>query len=217
MSRTGRYKIQGTLGFVFMAAGMFLLTLLDANSTQFEVSAFTVVFGLGLGISMSVFNVVSQNAVEARYMSSSISAIQFIRQMGGTIGLAIIGSLVNQKLVQQIPKHVPGQVLAGIPAQLRSQLLNPEALFGGGISKVLASAPPAARAQLARALPTIIEGVRVSLAESVHVAFVIGLVLALLAAGISLFIREIPLKRMTAAQERAMAARSESPAATASV
>jgi len=217
MSRTGRYKIQGTLGFLFMAAGMFLLTLLDANSTQFEVSAFTVVFGLGLGISMSVFNVVSQNAVAARYMSSSISAIQFIRQMGGTIGLAIIGSLVNQKLVQQIPKHVPGEVLARIPAQFRSQLLNPEALFGGGVNKILASAPPGARVQLANILPTIIEGVRVSLAESVHIAFVIGLVLALAAAGISLFIREIPLKRMTAAQERAMAARSESPAATASV
>ncbi|MDQ6746526.1 MAG: MFS transporter, partial [Candidatus Dormibacteraeota bacterium] len=61
------------------------------------------------------------------------------------------------------------------------------------------------------------EGVRVSLAESVHIAFLIGLSLAIVAAVISLFIREIPLKRMTAAQERAMEARGETPAAPAAV
>jgi EmrB/QacA subfamily drug resistance transporter len=204
MSRTGRYKIQGTVGFVLMAAGLYLLTLLDASSTQLQVSVDVVVFGLGLGISMSVFNVVSQNAVEARYMSSSVSAIQFIRQMGGTIGLAVIGSLVNQELIRQIPKHIPGQVLARVPAGLRGTLLNPEALFGGQLSQVLASAPPQARAQLAQILPIVKEGVRVSLADSVHVAFVIGMVLALLAAAASLFIKEIPLKRITAAQERAL-------------
>ena len=215
MSRTGRYKVQGTIGFLFMSAGMFLLTFLDASSTQLQVSLDVVVFGLGLGISMSVFNVVSQNAVSARYMSSSISAIQFIRQMGGTIGLAVIGSLVNQRLTEQIPKHISGQVLARIPAQVRGQLLNPEALFGGGVARLVAGAPPQVRSQLLQVLPIVKEGVRVSLAESVHIAFVIGLVLALVAAGISLFIKEIPLKRMTAAQERAMAARSESPTAAA--
>ncbi|MGI8608481.1 MAG: MDR family MFS transporter [Candidatus Dormibacteria bacterium] len=215
MSRTGRYKVQGTIGFVFMAAGMFLLTFLDASSTQLQVSLDVVVFGLGLGISMSVFNVVSQNAVAAKYMSSSISAIQFIRQMGGTIGLAVIGSLVNQELVRQIPKHISGQVLARIPGPVRGQLLNPEALFGGGVAKLLADAPPQLRAQILQVLPVVKEGVRVSLADSVHIAFVIGLVLALIATGVSLFIKEIPLKRTTAAQDRAVAARSESPAATA--
>ena len=219
MSRTGRYKIQGTVGFLFMAAGMYLLTLLDANSSQFQVSADTVVFGLGLGISMSVFNVVSQNAVHVRYMSSSISAIQFIRQMGGTIGLAVIGSLVNQRLTAQIPKHVPGNVLAQIPAHLRGTLLNPEALFSGQGSVDLTKVSKADFHFFTQVLPPIFpiikEGVRLSLAESVHIAFITGLVLALVAAGISLFIKEIPLKRTTAAQERALAARGESPHAAA--
>ncbi|MFN2466229.1 MAG: MDR family MFS transporter [Candidatus Dormibacteria bacterium] len=217
MSRTGRYKVQGTVGFVLMAAGMFLLTFLNASSTQLQVSLDIIVFGLGLGISMSVFNVVSQNAVEARYMSSSISAIQFVRQMGGTIGLAVIGSLVNQELVRRIPTHVPNAVLAGIPPQLRSQLLNPEALFGGGVKQILAQAPGPVRAQLLHVLPAVVEGVRVSLAESVHIAFVIGLALSIFAALVSLFIKEIPLKRTTAAQERAAQARGETPAATAAV
>ena len=215
MSRTGRYKIQGTVGFVLMAAGMFLLTLLDASSSQLQVSLDVVVFGLGLGISMSVFNVVSQNAVEARYMSSSVSAIQFIRQMGGTIGLAVIGSLVNQRLTAQIPKHISPALLARIPAAARDKLLNPEALFGGQLNDFLSKAPAPLRAQLLQVLPTIKEGVRLSLADSVHIAFVIGLVLAVVAAFASLFIREIPLRRMTAAQERAMAARAETVSATA--
>ena len=215
MSRSGRYKVQGVVGFALMSAGMYLMTLLDASATQLRVSLDVIVFGLGLGISMSVFNVVSQNAVENRYMSASVSAIQFIRQMGGTIGLAVIGSLVNQKLNEEIPKHIPAALLNRMPASAKTTLPNPEALFGGQVNDFLAKASPAARAQIEAVLPVIKQGVRLALADSVHVAFVIGLALAVFATFVSLFIREIPLRRMSAAQERAMAARGETPSAVA--
>src|SRR5438105_5439857 len=61
ISRTGRYRIQAVAGMAAVAIGILLTTLLDARSTQAQVTPAMVILGLGLGLSMPVFNVVSQN------------------------------------------------------------------------------------------------------------------------------------------------------------
>ncbi len=98
ISRTGRYRFQALAGIAAMAGGIFLATLLTVHSTQAQVAPAMVVLGLGLGFSMPVFNVVSQNAVAPRLMSSATSAVQFIRQIGATLGLAVMGSYFNARL-----------------------------------------------------------------------------------------------------------------------
>ena len=206
LSRTGRYRIQAIVGMLLMCIGMYLLTTLTVNSTQFEVARDVVGFGLGLGLSFSVFNVVAQNAVKAQYISSSISALQFIRQMGGTLGLAVLGSVVNQQLKVKTATDVPASALAKVPAQFRSQITNPQALFSDTIDKAFAAIPnPAVRANLVQALGTIRQGVRLALADSLHVAFVIGLAALLVALVLTFFLKEIPLRKTTAVQDRATA------------
>jgi len=98
ISRTGRYRIQAVAGMAAVATGILLTTLLDARSTQAQVTPAMVILGLGLGLSMPVFNVVSQNAVPQRLMSSATSAVQFSRQIGATLGLAVMGSYFNARL-----------------------------------------------------------------------------------------------------------------------
>ncbi|MGH7748764.1 MAG: MFS transporter, partial [Candidatus Dormibacteria bacterium] len=98
ISRTGRYRAQALAGMALIAAGIFLATLLDAHTTQAQVTPAMVILGLGLGLSMPVFNVVSQNAVPQRLMSSATSAVMFVRQMGATLGLAVMGSYFNARL-----------------------------------------------------------------------------------------------------------------------
>ena len=98
LSRTGRYRAQAVAGMALIAAGVLLATRLDASSGQGDVTPAMIVLGLGMGLSMPVFNVVSQNAVPQRLMSSATSAIQFIRQMGATLGLAVTGSYFNSQL-----------------------------------------------------------------------------------------------------------------------
>jgi len=213
LSRTGRYKVQAIVGMVLMSAGMYLLTTLTVNATQFEVARDTVAFGLGLGMSFAVFNVVAQNAVKAQYISSSTSALQFIRQIGGTLGLAVLGSIVNQQLKEKTATDVPASALARVPPQFRSQITNPQALFSDAIDKAFSAIPnPGIRANLLQALGVIRHGVRLALADSIHTAFVIGLAALLVALFLTFFIREIPLRKTTAAQDRA-AARAEAAAA----
>ena len=209
LSRTGRYKAQAVIGMILMSIGMYLLTTLTVNSTEFEVSRDTVAFGLGLGMSFAVFNVVAQNAVKAQYISSSTSALQFIRQIGGTLGLAILGSIVNQQLKEKTAVDVPASALAKIPAQYRSQITNPQALFTDAVDKAFNSIPnPALRQSLLESLAVIRHGVRLALADSIHIAFVVGLAALLVALALTFFIKEIPLRKTTAAQDRA-AARAE--------
>jgi EmrB/QacA subfamily drug resistance transporter len=206
MSRNGLYKVQAIVGMVLMASGMYLLTTLTIHSTQSEVARDVVGFGLGLGLSFSVFNVVAQNAVKAQYISSSVSALQFIRQMGGTLGLAVLGSVVNQQLKVKTAADVPASALSRIPPQFRGQITNPQALFSDTIDKALAAIPnPTARATLLQALTTVRQGVRLALADSIHIAFVIGLAVLLLALLLTFFIKEIPLRKTNAAQDRATA------------
>jgi EmrB/QacA subfamily drug resistance transporter len=213
LSKTGRYKVQAIVGMVLMTAGMYLLTTLTVNSTQFQVARDVIAFGLGLGMSFAVFNVVAQNAVKAQYISSSTSALQFIRQIGGTLGLAVLGSIVNQQLKERTATDVPASALSSIPPQFRSQITNPQALFSNAIDKAFSAIPnPGVRASLLQALGQIRHGVRLALADSIHTAFVIGLAALLVALFLTFFIKEIPLRKTTAAQDRA-AARAEAAAA----
>jgi EmrB/QacA subfamily drug resistance transporter len=196
MSRTGRYKVQSIIGFISMAFGAFLLTTLTIHATQLEVSRDVIAVGFGLGISMSVFNVIAQNAVPTRMISSSVGALQFIRQMGGVIGLAIIGSIVNQRLQQEIPRHLDPRILAGIPASARANLLNPEALFSASGQSGLTSLPPGVAG-------AIVSAVKVSLSVALNEAFWIGLIVTLGALVLTVFIKEIPLRKTSAMEDRA--------------
>jgi EmrB/QacA subfamily drug resistance transporter len=107
ISRTGRYRLQGALGSGLIALGVFLATMFSDTSTQAGVTPAMIVLGLGMGLTMPVFNVISQNAVHPRYVSSATSAVQFVRQMGATLGLAVMGSYFNARL----SAHGPGMRL----------------------------------------------------------------------------------------------------------
>ncbi|HXA43807.1 MAG TPA: MDR family MFS transporter [Candidatus Solibacter sp.] len=196
LSRTGRYKVLVVIGMISMTLGMYLLTLLTVSATQFEVGRDVVFFGFGLGLSFAVFNVVAQNAVKAQYISSATSVLQFLRQIGGTLGLAVLGSIVNQQLKVKMGADVPAAALAKVPAALRSQITNPQALFSNAFDRVFA------------AIPGLRYGVKLALADSIHVAFVIGLAALIVGLALTFFIKEIPLRSTTAAQDRA-AARAE--------
>jgi EmrB/QacA subfamily drug resistance transporter len=132
ISRTGRYRLQAIAGIALMGGGILLATGLGASSGQGAVAPAMVVLGLGIGLSMPVFNVISQNAVPQSLMSSATSGIQFIRQMGATLGLAMAGSYFNSRLAA----HGGGGRLALAGAIHDVFVLS---LLGAGVTLVLAA------------------------------------------------------------------------------
>jgi EmrB/QacA subfamily drug resistance transporter len=217
LTRIGRYKVQATVGIACMVVSMYLLTLLTVDSTQWEVSRDVILFGFGLGLNFAVFNVVAQNAVESRFVSSATSALQFVRQIGGVLGLAVLGSLVTQTLKEKVQTDVPPSALLQVPAGMRDQVTNPEKFFSAqfqdAVNQFIVHSPNPGAA--GATFKVIRDGVRMALADSIHVAFEVGFVLLLLALVLSLFVKEIPLRRTSAMEDRnaARAAAAESGAA----
>jgi EmrB/QacA subfamily drug resistance transporter len=98
VSRTGRYRWNAVFGPLVLAFGMFLLWRMDVNTTNAEAARNMVVAGIGIGSMMQVFVLSVQNAVSHVFIGAATALSQFARQIGATVGVAIMGVIVNAGL-----------------------------------------------------------------------------------------------------------------------
>jgi EmrB/QacA subfamily drug resistance transporter len=125
VSKTGRYKIFPIVGTAISAAGMYLLSLMSVTSTKPENSLYMVVLGLGIGLVFQVLVVVVQNAASPRDLGSATAANNYLRQIGGTVGTGIVGSLFASRLVSKLHHMLPAAATAHMPS---GQSLTPQLL-----------------------------------------------------------------------------------------
>lgn len=120
VSRTGHYRLNTIIGPIILGTGLFLLSRMDTSTTNFEAARNMVIAGVGLGLMMQVFVLVVQNSVSIRQMGSATALTQFSRQIGATLGVTLMGVIVNQGL----PKGVgaEGSVVHRLPPTLREDL-----------------------------------------------------------------------------------------------
>ncbi|WP_448062588.1 MDR family MFS transporter [Cellulomonas hominis] len=93
-SRTGRYKIFPILGTSLLALGALLFSRLQVDTGLPEVFTYSILFGLGLGLTMQPLVLAVQNAVPVKDMGVATSASLFFRQVGGTLGTAVFLSIL---------------------------------------------------------------------------------------------------------------------------
>ena len=101
VSRTGRYRLNTLVGPVVLGAGLLLLWRMGVSTTNGEAARNMVIAGIGLGLMMQVFVLVVQNSVPTRSMGSATALTQFSRSIGATLGVAIMGVIINQELPRQ--------------------------------------------------------------------------------------------------------------------
>ena len=94
ISRTGRYKIFPIVGTGFMALGFLIFTTITADTNYWILAGAMLLVGLGLGQLMQTLTIASQNAVGPRDIGVATSSSTFFRQVGGTLGVAVIFSVV---------------------------------------------------------------------------------------------------------------------------
>ncbi|WP_058623017.1 MDR family MFS transporter [Microbacterium testaceum] len=104
IARTGRYRMFPILGTLLMSVGFFLLTFLKYDSPYWHVAIAMLVIGLGLGQLMQTLTIASQNSVGVRDMGVATSGSTFFRQIGGTLGTAVLLSL----LFTLVPTNILG-------------------------------------------------------------------------------------------------------------
>ncbi len=95
ITRTGRYKRNAVIGSTILVAGTAQLFFLGVDSTSWNVTLAMITMGFGLGVGSSLYTTVVQNAVSQTQMGQATGAVTLFRQIGGTVGLALFGSMVN--------------------------------------------------------------------------------------------------------------------------
>ncbi|HEV7758241.1 MAG TPA: MDR family MFS transporter [Acidimicrobiales bacterium] len=98
VSRTGRYRAFPILGMGVATVGMYLLSLLGTDSSNLESAGAMVVFGVGLGMVMQILVLASQNEAEVEDLGVATSTVNFFRSVGGSVGVAVYGSLISSRL-----------------------------------------------------------------------------------------------------------------------
>jgi EmrB/QacA subfamily drug resistance transporter len=104
ISRTGKYRIFPVTGTLVLAAGYIVLTFLTYDKPLWFIFIAMFLIGLGLGQMMQTLTLASQNSVLPTQMGVATGASTFFRQIGGTLGVAVLLSVLFAAL--------PGNVLA---------------------------------------------------------------------------------------------------------
>jgi len=113
ISRTGKYKIFPITGTAFMAAGFFWFTNLSFDKPYWFMMVGMLLVGLGLGQLMQTLTIASQNSVGARDIGVATSASTFFRQIGGTLGTAVLFSVLFSRIPQTIAAAFADSSLQG--------------------------------------------------------------------------------------------------------
>jgi EmrB/QacA subfamily drug resistance transporter len=132
ISRTGRYRLYPLLGGALSTAGMVLLGRLTAHTSYLWQSVAMAVLGLGVGLVLPVLVLVVQNSVDRRDLGAATSANNYLRQIGGSVGAAVVGTLFNSRLTHQLAHRLPHngalppvnsitpQLVRALPAPIRT-------------------------------------------------------------------------------------------------
>ncbi|MEV6503219.1 MFS transporter [Streptomyces prunicolor] len=115
ISHTGRYKIYPLLGSALATLGMWLLSRLEVDTSRLQYSLWMAVLGAGIGMVMPVLVLAVQNSVRPADLGTATSANNYFRQIGGSVGAAIFGTLFANRLTDALRDRIPARAGAGLP------------------------------------------------------------------------------------------------------
>jgi EmrB/QacA subfamily drug resistance transporter len=213
---TGKYRIFLNTGSGLLAlAFVYMVFFLDAETPLWVMSIGMVFIGLGLGQLMQTLMIASQNAVEAKNIGVATSSATFFRQIGGTLGVAVFMTVLFSRVQDQIDlAFARPSVVAGLESALADPavLANPankvllDSLQGQGEGLSIT----ADSSFLIGADDRLTAAFRIGFVESALSIFVIAAILMTLGFVMSWFIRGLPLRTKSAAQENAESERENS-------
>jgi EmrB/QacA subfamily drug resistance transporter len=155
-SRYGRYKPVMLGSLLIMFAGFLIMGFtLSSESNQLEVSLKMIIIGLGLGASGALYSLAVQNALPSEKTGVATASVNFFQQLGGTVGLAVIGTIFASSLTTGLQTNM-AQAMNSLPVELKAQLASQPSPSGNpdftAIKKEIEQASCAQEEQLINAL-----------------------------------------------------------------
>lgn len=209
IARTGRYKIFPTVGTAFMSAGFLLFTFSTADKPVWFMMIGMLLVGLGLGQLMQTLTIASQNSVGPRDIGVATSASTFFRQIGGTLGTAVLFSVLFTRIPDTLASAFGNKtLLAGVKAAATDPTVQADPA-NAGILKLLANPSGIGGALdgdtsfLKAADPRLAQPFLVGFNDATLTVFWVSLVVVLIAFVLSFFLKAPPLRKTSALQEAA--------------
>lgn len=194
ITKSGKYKRFAMMGMPIMVAGMIIMAFM--NSIPLAVISM-IVFGVGLGLGMPVFSLTVQNAVRPDQLGVATASSQLFRNLGGTIGIAVMGTIMATSLQNNLKSAAAaggGADLSKLDPKVAEQLAafhNPEMLLDQPrLAQLQASLP----ADVQPIFTKMIDMLRDALASSLTTVFLSGAVLLVVASLLVFLLKEIPLR-----------------------
>jgi len=106
MARTGRYKWMPITGALVVGLALLAFSRLQVDTPYYVVALIMYAFGTGLGFTMQVVVTAVQNSVDRRNMGVATASVTFFRSMGGAIGTALLGAILNVRLKHHLSEIV---------------------------------------------------------------------------------------------------------------
>jgi len=173
VTRTGIYKPMPIVGSGMVIIGMWLLSNLGLNTSHLTMSLYVVVLGAGMGMTMQIMVLATQNAVPPDSIGTGTAAVTFFRSLGGAFGSSLFGAIFIAGLSRWIPVLVPGAAAAGIHVH-GNFAMSPSELH---------SFPP-----------QIQHGILDAFVRSLHTLFLVGVPIAFGMFVAALFLKQLPLR-----------------------
>ncbi len=185
MRRIKYYRYLGTLGVSVMIVGMWMLSQVTPGTPEWRVVVDLIVVGLGIGTTFPLYLTAVQTALPRAYLGVASSQIQFWRNLGGTVGSAILGAVLANRLPDYLKTRVAD---ANLPQQALDRLPK-----GGSANAILDPT-------LLHKLPDpFVHAIRFALSDTLHDIYIFAGLILILALVSTVFMKEVPLTSTTTA------------------
>ncbi|HJW55716.1 MAG TPA: MFS transporter [Burkholderiaceae bacterium] len=160
-------------GFVLMGFSAIGIATLQQSTSHALMVCYMVGSGLGLGFVLPNLTIFAQEAAGRTHLGIATAMIQSLRMVGGMLGTALVGTLVNHTYVS----HVQAALDAAHATQWFVHLRDPQILINKAAQYQLAAQLHA----LGQDSAALIEAARLSLVSSIHAGQMLSVAVAVIA------------------------------------
>lgn len=221
VARFLRYQWVTIVSAVLMLVGAFLMTRISTTISLTMMIGFMVIAGLGLGPFFSILQLSAQNAIPRTRLGVGTSAVRFAAQVGAVVGIAIVGTIVNQTLSNDIISRLPAPVVQQLTSAELQAATDPQLLINStyrqqvlqaaeqaAVAKAIAQIPPGPQhnqqvstataqvtQQVLQLFNQVVSDLKTSLTIAIQHAFYAILAFAALMLVSTFFLKDIPMKK----------------------
>ncbi|GGG78267.1 MDR family MFS transporter [Corynebacterium pelargi] len=120
ITKTGTYRHFPIIGMVIVFISLFMFHAIKVESSLWYIGACLFTVGTGLGLSMQVLVLVVQNTLPMEVVGSATAVNNFFRQIGSSIGSALVGGIFVGNLKPLLEERLPGAVAQLPPEQAQA-------------------------------------------------------------------------------------------------